>query len=225
MTSDTPKDIICLANSKKLSGRCVAGKDLNNNFEWIRPVGNTSSGELSEDQIKYDNGAIPQVLDIIQIPLGKASPKYYQPENILLGTGNWEKTGDFPTTKLDSLCDHPQIIWNNDQPNAKKISTRYLRQNKPSSSLLLIKPESANIIISHCEEEVKFRAFFKYNKIDYDLPLTDLIIRNKYEDKLPGTYKLPTQALYFCISLGEPFKPSNETEEYCYKLVAAVIMP
>jgi hypothetical protein len=121
------------------------------------------------------------------------------------------------------LCDHPRTIWDNNQPDTKRIATSFLKRNKPLSSLLLIKPESASIGISHYEDEINFRALFGFNKIDYAFPLTDLKVGEIFEDKSPGIYKLTAKDIYLCISLGEPFRPGHETEEYCYKLVAAII--
>ena len=43
------KTIICLANSRKKGGYCIAGKEIVNHQvtpKWIRPVSDTESGEL-----------------------------------------------------------------------------------------------------------------------------------------------------------------------------------
>ncbi|MBN1299548.1 MAG: DUF4338 domain-containing protein [Actinobacteria bacterium] len=60
------KEIICLANSRKISGRCIAGKDLES-FSWIRPISERDTHEISEEDRRYQNGEMPQLLDIIKI--------------------------------------------------------------------------------------------------------------------------------------------------------------
>ena len=77
------KRIVCLANSRKLSGRCVAGKEIGTNC-WIRPVSDRENGEVSEYERQYEDGTDPLVLDIIDVPLLNAQPKDFQQENWLL---------------------------------------------------------------------------------------------------------------------------------------------
>ena len=64
------KTIVCLANSKKMSGRCIAGKELDARSRlggWVRPVSNRETQEISEDERAYENGKDPKVLDIFKL--------------------------------------------------------------------------------------------------------------------------------------------------------------
>ena len=65
------KTILCLANSRKLGGRCVAGREIGENGvgQWIRPVSNHGHGEVSEADRRFENGVDPMVLDIVEIPM------------------------------------------------------------------------------------------------------------------------------------------------------------
>jgi len=208
------KEIICLANSRRSGGRCVAGRDTKTN-EWIRPV---SSGEtLTLEQIKFKDGSIPRLLDIIRILCKQETPIFCQPENILIEKGVWENLGRYDK-KIENLCDHPKSLWWNDKPAQDKIEEGFLRKNKVDQSLFFIRLDS--IIIRKCsslEYGIKTRAIFSYNGIKHDLGLTDLDIENEYKEKTCGDYRLNTKQIYLCISLGGPFK------EHCYKLVAGVI--
>ncbi len=217
------KDIICLANSIKLNGKCVAGKDVNN-LEWIRPISDTPHGELSEEQIKNTNNEEPNLLDIIRIFCKMENAKHYQPENIIIENNKWQKVGCFPEEKLDDICDKPDVLWANNHPDPQKISLEYLEKNGTPSSLLLIKVDSIKIERSNYQEKKKYRAIFNYGGIEYNLPITDPKIRKEFENNSPGIYEFNENKIYLCISIGEPFqRPDLSEEAYCYKLVAAII--
>jgi hypothetical protein len=70
------KTIICLANSRKLTGRCVAGKEIIDNKigAWIRPVSARPTGELSEEERRFPRGQDPKLLDVIKVPMIGARP-------------------------------------------------------------------------------------------------------------------------------------------------------
>lgn len=205
------KEIICLANSYKLEHRCIAGKDIKDH-KWIRPVSTIGTGELTIPQISFSDGKMPQLLDIVKIPFDVSKPLSYQPENILISSGKWEKTGEFPKNKLSGLCDKPENIWFNEKDYNDRIQVEYFEKNKTESSLLLIQPSSLKIL-----QDKKARAVFEYNSVKYDLAITDPVIKGEFNKKDKGEYNINVCDVYLCVSLGEPF------HGFCYKLVAGIV--
>ena len=103
------KRIVCLANSRKHSGRCVAGKELTQNpqlGDWVRPVSARPKQELSLAEQRYTNGEEAQLLDVIDIILEQAVPSGHQVENHLVDTAHrWVKVGVLAWHDLDAALD------------------------------------------------------------------------------------------------------------------------
>lgn len=66
-------------------------------------------------------------------------------------------------------------------------------------------------------ETKKVRAKFRYNRVDYNLCVTDTAIEEKYKGKAVGEYPFDKRVL-LTISLGNLF------EDYYYKLVAGIVL-
>jgi hypothetical protein len=219
------KTIVCLANSRKEGGRCVAGKEIVNNqltHNWIRPVSSKELGELSEIETLLKDGKSPKLLDVITIPFLQPKSHVYQTENYLIDNHRrWVKRPPLPPILLPTLCDSVQSLWVNDYHSTKgkndkipfKMVTDTIR-----NSLLLIKPDSLTIKVSSAKYDVKtkVRAHFIFNNQEYDFAITDFKVELAYEIKDDGDY-LIFEEVYLCISLGEPFY------DFCYKLVASII--
>ena len=109
------KRIVCLANSRKLSGRCVAGRELAGEKAggpWIRPVSARPSQEVSEHERQYEDGSDPRVLDIVSVPVLAPKPDEWQTENWTLDAERyWKKLGRFSWFDLPCLLDPPEPLW------------------------------------------------------------------------------------------------------------------
>ncbi len=71
--------ILCLANSRRPDGRCIAGKEVvtNGYGNWIRPVNARPTEEISEEDRRYEDGKDPRVLDVITIRMIEPRPGAY----------------------------------------------------------------------------------------------------------------------------------------------------
>jgi hypothetical protein len=89
MSGGYNKTIICLANSRKHTSHCIAGKEITGSKigQWIRPVSGRESGELSEEDQRFKNGQHPQLLDVVNIVMRAPQQHSYQPENHLIDDG------------------------------------------------------------------------------------------------------------------------------------------
>ncbi len=111
----TMKRIVCLANSRMLSGRCIAGIELDpsgRRVGWIRPVSDRENGEVSEYERAYENGSDPAVLDVVDVRLLEPRPHDYQRENWLLDPGfYWVKAGTVSWVDLETVKEEPGRLW------------------------------------------------------------------------------------------------------------------
>lgn len=111
------KTILCLANSRKLDGRCAAGKEFRDGEcgEWIRPVSKRPSEEISWSERRYESGQDPQVLDIISIPMLEPRPDSFQVENHLIDDEYyWEKVDRANWQDVVAVVDAvPGPLWIN----------------------------------------------------------------------------------------------------------------
>ncbi|TVM03357.1 MAG: hypothetical protein CV087_05685 [Candidatus Brocadia sp. WS118] len=216
--------IICLANSRKHQGRCVAGKT-EDGKKWIRPVSEGDDEGLSQDHITYSDGNQVRVLDIIQIKLESTKPSVCHPENYLNSeTTAWKKVGLYDVKKLDNICDHPSNLWLVDE-RQDRVPQAYWKNSTIKSSLYLIKPSSFHLVredytYPNGNIKKKVRGVFAYNNTDYDFRVTDIEVEDKYLKKNVGKHSLKCGHVYLCISLSEPFTGQDNA---CFKLVASVI--
>lgn len=219
------KRIVCLANSRKLQGRCIAGRELVNGIPagWIRPVSDRPHEEVSENERQYEDGSDPRVLDLIDIPLLEPWPKGYQQENWRIQSeAYWVKAGRFSWVDLGQLADRSGTLWINgyrtyngendyvplDQAATLESSLKFVHIDH--MTLNVFKPGEA---FGNLKRRVQ--ASFRFAGNRYALWVTDPIIERAFLARDDGEY--PVGESYLTISLGEPF------DDRCYKLVAAVI--
>lgn len=223
------KTIVCLANSRKISGRCIAGKELLADGRyggWIRPISTRSAGEISEDDRRFVSGESAQVLDIVNIPVKAHQPHGCQQENYIINDSDyWEKRGTVVWKDLASAVDVvSDKLWVNESSSNNGENDRIPKRNADTlkSSLLLIQPDQLTISVNVENPEFpnrkrKVRAIFCLNTYRYQLAVTDPKIELAFLKKGNGEYKVDARKILMCVSIGEPF------HGFCYKLVASIL--
>ena len=221
----TIKRIICLANSRKPSGRCIAGRELLDDQPagWIRPVSAREHEEVSEREREYQNGEDPHVLDVIDVPVLEARPGTFQSENWLLDPDYyWSKVSRLDASDLGNCVDNEGPLWLNISSTIAGLNNRIPvdQANELTSSLTLIHVPAVRISVfspgaAFGNPKRRVQAEFKLGSDDYWLRVTDPIYERRYLAQDNGEYTLGP--CYLTVSLGEPY------EGYAYKLVAAII--
>lgn len=221
---DMNKTFICLANSRKVSGRCVAGKEFSNNIigRWIRPISEREHHEISELDRRYENGTMPKVFDIIGIELKAKSIHQAQEENYLIDDDYyWVYQGQY-SGSIDALLDHPASLWENGHHSYSGVNDRVpvTLVIQPIQSLYFIAPTNMTIVVqtegaAFGNAKKKIRAEFTYNGQRHFISITDPEVERIYLALGEGRYE-PTGKIYMTVSLGEAW------DGHYYKLAAGV---
>jgi len=218
----TTKRIICLANSRKLSGRCVAGKELKGGA-WIRPVSGRETEEVSEYERQYEDGSDPKVLDIVDVPLLRPTPRTFQSENWLLDPETyWEKVGRATLSDVNPFVGDPSALWTNDSSSSSGENDRVklAAANRMPRSLFLLRVSGLALNVfapgeAFGNRKRRVQGEFSHRNVGYKLWVTDPIVEREYLSKSDGSYRIGQ--CFLTVSLGEAYNG------YCYKLIAAVI--
>lgn len=219
------KRIVCLANSRKLNGRCVAGIEVTQGKRvgWIRPVSASDHEEVSEYERQYQDGSDPRLLDVIDVPLIAPKPKDYQQENWLLDPNTyWQRVQRLRCEDLPPLVDPAGPLWLNGDSTYNGMNDRIAlaQANALPSSLQLVRVDRLTLSVFKPGEAFgnpkrRVQGRFRHAGAGYHLWITDPIYERAYLAKQDGDYHIGES--FVTISLGEPHNG------YCYKLIAAII--
>ena len=219
------KTVLILANSRKLSGRCIAGIEIVDEVPdaWVRPVSSREHGEVSEYERRYQDGSDPKVLDLVDIPLLHPVPEGYQTENWLLDPGfYWERIRAVRVDELAMLEDTEQLWLIDTSSTYHGLNDRVPLDAADSlvDSLRLIHVADLEYRVfapgeGFGDSKRRVQALFTHRSVGYRLRVTDPVVEREYLAQPDATYEVGPA--YLTVSLGEPFSG------YAYKLIAAVI--
>jgi hypothetical protein len=209
--------IVCLANSLKKGGYCIAGREVRGNGfgPWIRPVSERKSAEVWLTECLYDDSSAPALLDIIDVPLLRPAPHGHQTENHILDPASpWIKAGSLPRRELSRLLEYPQTLWSNRcrTANGQFDCVKADEAAAFEYSLVLVRPEQFTFIAGE-----RYRGDFQYRGVRYNMSVTDPVTIAAFSARGPGKY--PLSEVCVCVSLTEPYDKDGR----CHKLAAAII--
>ena len=214
-----PIRFVCLANSNKEGGRCVAGIKLDKKNKpiigklgpkWIRPVCNTEHGEIPKEYVAHI-----QTLDIVEIEIDTNQTQGYQSENVSFDEKSIEVVDRYPITELSGLCEdeRPKIFGT----LGKAIHPDQI--HLLHYSLMLIRVDDFTVLEKpheHKPGKTQFRLEFHYKRNKYDFVITDpVFLANYKKNKL---YLSEAGTLFLTLSVGVKYM------EWYHKLVAGIIL-
>lgn len=214
---------VCLANSRKHKGRCLAGKALyNGSFtKWIRPITTHPSEELQASEHRLQTGQDAAILDLINITLIEPKGKLHQQENWLMDVSvPLKKMGTMTVEEVSQVIDSPPNLWGVGFSSKNAINDFVPASEIQQFDCSLFLVEVDNLIVHIVEETYPYfrkvmAGTFSYKGSTYKLKITDPVFENDFGAHPVGDYEMEKTLL--TISLGENFKDNF------YKLIAGII--
>ena len=221
---------ICLANSYKYGGRCIAGVEIRLSADeksfrvvtedgepkWIRPVQRGTEHE----EIAAETARNIRILDVIELETTDSCGDECQSENVYFKRMRIVKSLPFSPKVLQALLSQRESVLHSEE--------RFLTHDEYCAnrgSLMLIEPEEPEIIrelkiTDEGKRVPKYKARFSYKGIEYLLPITDPRYLERMEgySKMPLVGKFDTGTFFFTISMA-----AEEWKDKHYKLLAGII--
>jgi hypothetical protein len=212
------RPFIITAKSDKHGGYCVSGIELSNNLHYRLCSSNAlTCGAVEGNCLKYRDGTLMNVLDIVEFEVICQVPEHLQPENLLI---NWEvkpiKIGEFEKDALDEyLTDYRNVFFD----TFRKIDPENCPQNgdfEHSIELIKVADFSIDKIVPWYGNTPKIYGSFIYNGRRYaEISITDPVIKKLFLNRDLGCYQFGMR--FLLLSLGARWEDGKK-----YKLIATV---
>jgi hypothetical protein len=212
--------IICLANSSKLSERCIAGINPESG-KWVRPV--CDSLYPQDGRVPSSTRLIgekePEPLDILGVPLDETGNDFgFECENFAILTGKWEFLGRANPRTLIAYCKNLPNILHND---LKYVNPSYLQSLSFHERHTLQLIQSTNFFVTG-SASTGWRGTIRTanGQTLNEAKITDPV----FTKKLGEGYQ-PKGNCLVTVSLSMPWAPRDdwEGEKPCWKLIAGVM--
>ena len=214
---------ICLANSYKRGGRCVAGVEIDieandrwtvkrkadGNPIWIRPISkDTEYGEILEGEAYH----VP-LMSVVRLTDVAACPRESHTEDV--NYGSMYAIGKVPSCHevFRELTDivHSTLFY------STEFSISIETYVQGDYSLMMVHPEGFSFRLDPTKNRAKYYMIFRYNGVTYDFSITDPAFYQYIIQYPEALDKLSD--VYLALSLG------LEYEQRHHKLIAAVLIP
>jgi hypothetical protein len=223
------RTIVCLANSYKHGGRCVAGICLENG-KWIRLRAEDGDGSLGpHDYTLADGHGELRLLDVFEVQLHYALPSDCHPED-WVATADWWRLVERP-------C--PQEHWNRVTERVQKDGTllggfsdrvwaSVLQKRPAEASLALVCPTDLWWWVREDRGKLKYRALFRRNNVTFDLAVTDPRWLEQMHLLPVGIHPhrllvAEAKETWLTVSLSEAFSPGGGGAAH-FRIVAGVMV-
>ena len=222
------RTIVCLANSYKHGGRCVAGVCVEDG-SWVRLRGKAADGvleaaEYSLTGVTDAKGSEVRLLDVIEVELHYAQPSAAHPEDWVIAPGRWRLVERPASVErwgaMAAAADKGATIL---RGYGDRVTVEEVREKALGASLVLVCTSEVSWWVREERGVRKNRALFRRNHVTYDFAVTDPRWIERLNLMPAGIY--PTSMLadgakevWLTVSLSEEFRGWH------YKLVAAVIV-
>lgn len=217
------KYFICLANSYKRGGRCIAGVEItvsqDDHWEivrnkdgsphWIRPIDqHTEFGEILEGEARHISLlSVVKLSDVLPCPHDSHSEdvNYMQMTTICMISGNHEV--------LDLFTDniHSEIFYTTELAISPEV---YAMGNY---SLMMIHPENVSFQEDPTKNRARYRMLFSYHGVNYDLSITDPVFYERVT--LQPDIITTLSDIYLTLSIGLVYEGRH------HKLIAGILIP
>ncbi len=220
---------VCLANSTKNRGRCIAGRIIGEDREfgsWIRPVSARPTREVDLGEMRLLDGSTPSLLDIIEVNVTNLPVHSlgHQVENRLIDrSAPWRRLGRISVEELGRATEPSGELWGHGFSSSKGQHDRipatdlaYFRHSLRLVHVPLVTIQVTDAYSLSGEDRKQVRALFRLGNVGYCLKVKDPDIELPYLQREKGEYRLGPS--FVTVSVAEPYD-----DGYGYKLVAAII--
>ena len=213
--------IICLANSRKHGGRCIAGIETSSGA-WVRPVSDLDDGRVERKERLID-GLEPALGEVLELPLAEEGPNFdFESENRSILYGPWRRVGTVPVDEIFSFRSSDPIVLHNDE---NFVMVQYLQTlpfaERRTLQLVAVSDFTAFSAGFSPNGGRKWRGAFTAGS---GARLAGMITDPILVEKLENGYRPSPRAL-LTMSLSMPYRPEewSSKEVPCWKLIAAYI--